>query len=180
MAGTTISQQMRNVEMKTKANTRKYQNQDLRDLLTIWEAANALAHPFLSNDFVAQVRADIVELYIPNSETWVADYNGSVVGFISLIENEVGAIFVLPNHHGQGIGALLMNKACELREHLELEVFAQNTIGRTFYDCFGFLKVGESIHPQTQLEVLRLKLCSDQYSSCSTVLNTSPYHPAEE
>jgi putative acetyltransferase len=81
-----------------------------------------------------------------------------VVGFIALIGNEVGAIFVQPSHHRTGVGHRLMDTARELRGELEVEVFVANTIGRAFYAKYGFEAVEEQAHEATGQEVLRLRL----------------------
>jgi putative acetyltransferase len=72
--------------------------------------------------------------------------------------NEVGAIFVHPSHHGQGVGCGLMDKARELRGELEVEVFTDNTIGRAFYDSYGFEFLEEKVHEPTGLGLQRLRL----------------------
>jgi putative acetyltransferase len=137
---------------------RKYNEQDLEDLLATWEAASEVAHPFLTPKFLASVRHDISNLYLPNAETWVYEDGGRVVGFIALIGNEVGAIFVHPSHQKTGIGRGLMDKARELRGELEVEVFVANTIGRAFYAKYGFEAIEEKVHYQTGHDVLRLRL----------------------
>ena len=83
-----------------------------------------------------------------------------MVGFIALIGNEVGAIFVDPSYHGLGIGRALMDKARSLREDLELEVFKRNALGRAFYDRYGFELMHEKVHEQTGHKLMRLKLTS--------------------
>jgi putative acetyltransferase len=137
---------------------RKYDEQDLDDLLAAWEAASEVAHPFLTKEFLASERENIPNLYLPNAETWVFEADGRVVGFIALIGNEVGAIFVQPSHHGKGIGRGLMDKAREVRDELEVEVFKANMIGRAFYAKYGFEPVEEKVHDKTGLDVLRLRL----------------------
>ncbi|MEH6651949.1 MAG: GNAT family N-acetyltransferase [Motiliproteus sp.] len=145
---------------------RKYTDTDLNAVLSSWENGSRLAHPFLTEAFVEKVRHDIPNLYLPNAETWVADIDGIVVGFIALVFylkddkncNEVGALFVEPEFHGQGIGKALMDKAHGIHGELEVEVFKQNPVGRRFYDRYGFKCLNESIHPETGLPVLRLVL----------------------
>lgn len=143
---------------------RQYTPNDLPDLLETWEAASAVAHPFLSEEFLAAERENIPNLYLPNAETWVWEESGVVVGFIALIGNEVGAIFVHPNSQRNGIGAALLAKAGQLRGDLEVEVFAANAIGRSFYAKSGFVKICESIHEQTGNPLIRLRLTAN--SNC--------------
>ncbi len=137
---------------------RPYKVADLAELMAAWEAANALAHPFLDDDFVAQVRHDIPALYIPNTDTWVAELDSTVVGFIALMGHEIGAIFLDPKFHGAGIGKALLDKAQQLHQELTVEVFKENTIGRRFYDSCGFVMVKQEFHKQSGQQVLRLKL----------------------
>lgn len=139
---------------------RKYDEQDLDDLLSAWAAASEVAHPFLSPEFLASERENIPNLYLPNAETWVYEADGRVVAFIALIGNEVGAIFVDPKFQRSGIGQQLMDKARSLRETLEVEVFVANSIGRAFYAKYGFKPVEEKVHEPTGQDVLRLRLSS--------------------
>ena len=137
---------------------RRYEAKDLNELLDTWYAASQLAHPFLDEAFLTQERHDIATVYLPQTETWVYEQDGVVIGFIALIGNEVGAIFVDPKFHGQGIGRSLMDKAKELREELTLDVFKDNPIGRKFYEKYGFRQVGEHVHEETGCVQLRLRL----------------------
>ena len=76
--------------------------------------------------------------------------------------NEVGAIFLQPDCHGQGIGKALMDKAQGLHGNLEVEVFEANTIGRTFYSKYGFEHLEEKLHEPTGQQVLRLKFTANK------------------
>ncbi|MDG1905379.1 MAG: GNAT family N-acetyltransferase [Arenicella sp.] len=135
---------------------RQYSATDLTAVLNSWERATRLAHKFMTDDFIKQERKNVAEIYLPNTDTWVAEVDGEVKGFISLMGNEVGAIFLEPSFHGQGIGKALMNKACELHDELEVEVFKENSIGRAFYSRFGFKYLAETTHEPTSQQVLRL------------------------
>jgi putative acetyltransferase len=136
---------------------RQYADPDLESVLSAWEKASILAHPFLTAEFQDKVRHDIPNLYLPNADTWVAELNGAVIGFIALLDNEVGAIFVDPAFHGTGTGKALMDKAREIHGDLEVDVFRANTIGRQFYSRYGFKLLREETHAETGNAVLRLK-----------------------
>lgn len=137
---------------------RKYEPADLEELLTAWETANAVAHPFLSADFQASERDNIINLYLPNTETWVWEADGRVVGFIALLGNEVGGLFINSAFQRQGIGAALVDHACTLHEELEVDVFKKNVIGRAFYEKYGFVPMSEGVHESSGFETMRLKL----------------------
>ena len=137
---------------------RKYAPDDLDDVLAAWESASRIAHPFLTDEFQKQERHNIPNVYMPVAETWVIEQDGQVIGFVALIGNEVGGLFVKTDFHGTGAGRALMDKAVELRGDLEVEVFKANKIGRKFYDKYGFELLKESIHESTGNEILKLRL----------------------
>ena len=136
---------------------RKYQNSDSKKVLEIWEKASALAHPFLSEDFVHKVKNDMNEIYLPMAETWVFEEDKNLTGFISMIGNEIGGLFVLPGNQSKGTGTNLVNFILDLHDELEVEVFEQNIIGRSFYKKYGFLKIKEYIHQETNQVLIRMK-----------------------
>ena len=136
---------------------RQYQTSDLAAVLDSWEVATRLAHTFMTDEFIAQERKNVAEIYIPNTDTWVAEIDGVVEGFIALIGNEVGAIFLLPNWHGKGVGKALMDQAHALHGDLEVEVFKENSIGRAFYLRYGFEFLEQKLHEPTGQQVLRLR-----------------------
>ncbi len=140
-----------------KIRIRQYMVSDLDAVLNSWEVATRLAHPFMTDDFIAQEKINVAEIYMPNTDTWVAEFEGEVKGFIALMGNEVGAIFLQPDCHGKGIGKLLMDKAQGLHGDLEVEVFKENSIGRRFYSRYGFELLEEKLHEPTGQQVLRLK-----------------------
>ena len=129
---------------------------DVDAIVDIWYDASTLAHPFLDSTFVEQVRKDMRELYIPNSETWVFVKNEKVVGFIAMMKNEIGGLFVLPKNQSDGIGTQLVNLVVEKFDKLEVEVFEKNSIGRAFYQKYGFDLMQKNMHQKTGEVVLRI------------------------
>jgi len=144
---------------------RKYENKDINEVLSAWENASKVAHPFLSNAFLEEERTNIQNVYMPVAETWVYELDGRVVGIIALMENEVGAIFVQPAFHGRGVGKALMDKAQSLHASLEVEVFEENPIGRRFYEKYGFELLSRKVHDETGQALLRLKFTPSNKSS---------------
>ena len=140
---------------------RRYKPADMEGLLTTWWHATQQAHPFMTQDFLERERTNIRDIYIPNTETWVCLQENEVVGFASIIHHdggikEVGALFVEPACHGQGLGYDLMRQVTSLYAKLVLDVFEKNTLGRRFYDRFGFHEVKRHLHPETNEMLCRL------------------------
>lgn len=137
---------------------RRYTQADTDALVAIWEAANALAHPFLSADFVAQVKDDMRAIYLPNAETWVMEKDGAPVGFISMIDTEIGGLFLDPAHHGQGLGKALIDHVAALKGPLRVDVFAQNAVGRPFYERYGFETRAAYLHGASGHMLIRMAM----------------------
>jgi GNAT superfamily N-acetyltransferase len=72
-------------------------------------------------------------------EVWVADEEGTVVGFAGLRPGWLDHLYVDPDAQGRGIGQGLLEHAQGLQPNgLELWVFQQNTGARRFYERHGF------------------------------------------
>ncbi|TCI02276.1 GNAT family N-acetyltransferase [Corallincola luteus] len=139
-----------------KTEIRHYREQDISEILDIFEAASRVGHPFVSEEFIQQERHNVEQLYLPNADTWVVLADGNVAGFISLIGNEVGGLFVDPKFHGHGLGRALMEKAQALHGDLLVQVFKENSVGCYFYHRYGFQLVEETIFEQTGDALLKL------------------------
>ncbi len=141
---------------------RKYNDKDIEEVLSSWENTQKIAHPFLPEDFQIQEKKNIRELYLPNADTWIIEVNNKVVGFIALIGNEIGGLFLQPIHHGKKLGKLMVDKAQELHGDLVVEVFEKNSVGRNFYSKYGFKLIEKKIHEQTGESIHRLKFTTNK------------------
>ena len=137
---------------------RAYEPADLESMLEVWRRSSDLAHPFLSAEFQDAQAVQIRDVYMPLAETCVCLDGDRLVGFIALVGDEVGGLFVDPDCHGRGFGRALMDHARTLREHLEVEVFEENAIGRRFYGRYGFEEQSRGMHEESGFPVLRLAL----------------------
>lgn len=136
---------------------RKFQPSDTEALVAIWQSASSLAHPFLDEAFVAQEAVNLRTLHLPNAETWVLVEEDQPIGFVALVGDEIGGLFLEPSHHGKGLGRALVDHVVAIRNGLFVEVFEQNKIGRRFYDRYGFVEVGRYLHDASGESILRLR-----------------------
>jgi len=132
------------------------EEKDIDAIMNVWHHASSLAHPFLNDDFVVKSKKDLIEVYIPNTITWIDIENNTIIGFISMLENEIGGLFVLPNYHNNGIGTRLVNYVKVFHKELIVDVFENNVIGRAFYEKYGFTQTDRYFHTESNNYVLRL------------------------
>ncbi len=136
---------------------RKYNEIEITTLVDIWEQASTIAHPFLDAEFTQMVKKAMTEMYLPNSDTWVYIESNKIIGFISMLENEIGGLFISPEHQSKGIGTSLVNHIKQFHKELEVEVFELNKIGMPFYEKYGFKVIKEYIHEESNQKVLRMR-----------------------
>lgn len=133
---------------------------DLTALSEIWFSASLLAHPFLGEETLRGQRVLVETVYLPKAETLVAEFDGAPAGFISLLDDFIGGLFVAPNAQGKGLGRGLIAKALAPRESLDVEVYTQNRQAFGFYQALGFREIGRRSHDDQGLpfELARLTL----------------------
>ena len=136
---------------------RTYTETDLEDVMSIWFEAQTIAHPFLAEGFVNKVKELMRVKFLPNSNTWIYEFEGHVIGFIAMMGNEIGGLFVSPKEQSRGTGTLLVNHVKSTYESIEVEVFKNNAIGTSFYKKYGFIYLKEYLHEETNEIVQRLE-----------------------
>ncbi len=140
---------------------RPFEPGDLAALLDVWRRSSDGAHPFLEAGFQDEQARVVAEDYLPNTETWVClDDAGQarLVGFLSLMGDEVGGLFVDPDDQRRGYGRRLLDHVRAGRGSLEVEVFAANAGGLRFYERYGFRLVRRGVHGPTGQPIHRLAL----------------------
>lgn len=128
---------------------KKYNKNHLDAVLDIWLNASVKAHDFISAEFWESQVKSMRSIYIPASETYVYEIESRVVGFYSLYENNLAAIFVSPELQGKGIGKQLLSHAKAQRTVLSLSVYKENQASYQFYLSQGFKLVSEQLDEHT-------------------------------
>jgi putative acetyltransferase len=137
---------------------RPYETEDIEELLDVWYQASKIAHPFLSEEFLDKERNQIKYIYIDDTETFIYTDYDQLLGFISMVDNDVGALFVKPNKQRLGIGKQLLNFVLQKRDFLTVDVFKENEIGVNFYYKHGFKYIKEKLHIETGNLLIEMKL----------------------
>jgi 8-oxo-dGTP pyrophosphatase MutT (NUDIX family)/GNAT superfamily N-acetyltransferase len=127
----------------TTLRLRRYDAQsDLDRCMAIWRAASEVGHPFLDAETLDADAMVVRDSYMPAAEITVAERAGTVVGFIALLDDLVGGLFVDPSAHRSGAGRALISDALRRKGRLEVEVYAANPGARAFYSACGFAETG--------------------------------------
>lgn len=128
---------------------RQYIDEDLEGVISVWDGASKVGHPFLDAEFINSERKLIPTKYLVTGDIWVAQIDGQIVGFTIFNGFEMGALFVDPEFHGVGVGYGLMEMAKNLHAEIKLEVFKKNIVGQKFYVRQGFTYVKEYFHEES-------------------------------
>jgi putative acetyltransferase len=135
---------------------REYKAADVDAVVSSWRLASELAHPFLAPAYLDQEADNVRNVYLAFAKTWVTEVDDRVVGFIALVENEIGGLFLVPAYHGQGLGRAMVDMAVADNGVLTVEVFKKNAIGRRFYESYGFRALEELVHESSSEETIRM------------------------
>ena len=126
-------------------NIRAYRQDDQEAIMRIWYEASKVGHPFISEEALRKDRQEIIDVYIPIAKQWVAKADGSIGGFIAMIDNQIGGLFVDPHSHKRGIGTALIEHVRPMFPTLTVCVFKKNPNAIRFYEKSGFRLVEERI-----------------------------------
>ena len=127
-----------------KVEVRPYHPDDLNAFLDAWEAASRLAHPFMSDEMIAEQRISIEKKHLPDTVTDLALIDGKLERFISMLGNVVGAMYVDPAFHKKGVGRAQLGIPKAIHETLEVDVYEKASAVRAFYEKHAFSEISRS------------------------------------
>ncbi|UNK19541.1 N-acetyltransferase [Paenibacillus sp. N3/727] len=134
-------------------NIRLFQNSDTERAVDIWLEGSLRSHPFIDSGYWEAQKEAMASLYLPSSTTFVLEHededNDTIIGFVSLIEQYIAALFIDVNAQNRGYGGRLLDHIKKERDSLHLKVYQKNESATQFYKKNGFYIVEESVDPET-------------------------------
>lgn len=127
---------------------RRFKNNDIDDIMKIWENQNIKAHNFITKEYWEK-NYEYVKGILPNAEIYVYIINEKIIGFVGVNNNYIEGIFVDTNNQCKGIGTALLNKLKESRNSLTLSVYKKNINAINFYKKNNFIIKSENIDNDT-------------------------------
>lgn len=121
---------------------RQPQPAEVEDMIRIWIDGNMQAHPFIQPDYWMNHIGYMREV-IPQSEVYVYEQDGNIVGFIGLEERHIAGLFIDKHYQSQGIGTSLIEFVKQKHLSLTLTVYRKNEKAMYFYQRNNFVVMGE-------------------------------------
>lgn len=138
---------------------RPFEQGDTNAVMDLWHDVAVHDQAFVPKAFWDEMKEVVRTQYLPASRTWVfVDEDGVVAGFVSLLGDLVGALFVRRESQSRGIGAMLVEKAAEAQRPLFVEVYEKNARARAFYRRCGFAEVARFVQNETGESIVRKRL----------------------
>ena len=139
---------------------RAYRPEDEDAVIDVFLAATVPGQDFLPAAFWRAEVPVLREQLLPQAETWVVVDDGEIVATASLLGELIGGLFTLPEHQGRGHGRALVEHVHALHDPVWVEVFRKNERAMGFYERCGFVEESASVHPETGLEAVIMRLGS--------------------
>jgi len=121
--------------------------EDRERLLELWERSVRATHHFLDDSDVVALRPLVAEELASDAVDWwvLVSATEALIGFLGFASDTIEALFIDPDHHGQGGGKFLVAHAQSLSAGaLAVDVNEQNEAALGFYKALGFSVVERS------------------------------------
>ena len=120
---------------------RNLQQEDITKVMTIWTKGNFTAHDFIEKDYWLEIYNKTKDLFLDKYNTYIYEENNNILGFVSILKNEVKAISVEKSNRRRGIGRKLINFCQDKYINLTVTVFEKNVNAFLFFSAIGFKNI---------------------------------------
>lgn len=125
--------------MKNIDTIKNVTDQDMTDILQVWESSVKATHLFLTEANIVSLRSFVKEgvKFISNLAV-IRDEEDTIQAFIGVHDNKIEMLFVKDTFRGRGLGKHLVNCAINTLNIKFVDVNEQNEQGLGFYKYMGF------------------------------------------
>ena len=114
-------------------NIRISNQSDIDSIVDIWYSVSITAHSFIDPKYWEASKHDMKNTYLPQAETYVIEDSGIILGFVSMVDNYLAALFIKTEFQGNGYGEMLLNYIKESRDTINLKAYVKNNKAINFY-----------------------------------------------
>lgn len=124
----------------TRPSLERATDADAAEIAALYLGSRADALPALRRVHADEVvRSWVRTVMLRRGETWVARADGVILGFVTLVGDELDQLYLLPGQYRRGIGSMLLDQAkARSPGRLSLFTFQRNGRARAFYEAQGF------------------------------------------
>lgn len=115
-----------------------HKQSDIDTLTDIWYRGSIQAHDFIDQEYWLSQKTEMRDKYIPMSDTYVIYNQAEIVGFVSMVEDYLAALFIDTSYQKNGYGKELINFIKIQKSKITLKVYKENTSATRFYEKNGF------------------------------------------
>lgn len=99
----------------------------------MWLRVSLKAHHFIDQSYWISKKTEMEEKYLPLSQTYVCEDEGKIVGFISMVNDLLAALFIEETYQSKGYGYQMVEYVKQDRDTIKLKVFEKNELAYHFY-----------------------------------------------
>lgn len=144
---------------------RKFQMEDINQVMKIWLDSNIDAHNFIKQEYWISNAPD-VKKQLMNAEIYVYEQESKIVGFVGMQDNYLAGIFVDKDIRSNGIGKQILKYIKGIRQEFTLRVYKENKGAVNFYEREGLTTITEEMDEATNnIELLMQWKVDDFYDS---------------
>ena len=127
---------------------RNFKPQDIDRVMEIWLDTNIKTHDFVKSQYWKD-NFNMVSEMISKSTVYVYEQDGMIQGFVGLVDEYIGGIFVTSEAQSKGVGSQLLQMCKSKHQNLTLSVYKNNLRGVKFYLRENFSQISEQIDQNT-------------------------------
>lgn len=127
---------------------REFQISDTGQVMKLWLEGNEDAHSFIPKEYWHS-HFDEVQEALLQAKVFVYDTDGTIQGFVGMMDEYIAGIFVDKTCRSAGIGAQLLSWMKQKYNTLSLSVYQKNSRAVAFYQREGFSIQSEGVDEDT-------------------------------